>query len=213
MDEQLRNQLIEIAKDKISDSDVSHDFAHALRVLSNAERIAKKEGGDLDIIVPAALFHDVVVYPKNEPDQHRSQDESAKLADEILNEFADFPKDKIEKVKLCILECSFSKGIVPKLLESKIVQDADRLEAIGAISIMRTFSSTGQMKRPFYNSEDPFCEKREPDATRFGLDLFYERLLVVVDIMQTKAAKSIAKRRHDFLLDFLEELKLELDGK
>lgn len=213
MDIELKNRLIKIAKEKISDSDVSHDFEHALRVLSNAERIAKKEKNDFDIIVPAALFHDLITYPKNHPDRHKSQEESAEAAEKILAAFDEFPKDKIKKVKACILECSFSKGIIPDSLESKILQDSDGLEATGAISIMRTYSSTGQMKRPFYNSSDPFCENREPDASNFALDLFYERLLKVAERMHTDTAKKIAKRRTEFLLDFLKEFKLELEGK
>ncbi len=213
MNTELKNQLIKIAKEKIPDTDVSHDFKHALRVLLNAERIAKEENGDFDIIVPAALFHDLVVYPKNHPDKHKSQEESAEAAERILNTFGNFPKEKIERVKTCILECSFSKGIIPDLLESKILQDADGLEATGAISIMRTYSSTGQMKRPFYNSEDPFCKNREPNASKFALDLFYERLLKVAERMHTETAKKIAKRRTDFLNDFLKEFKLELEGK
>ena len=69
------------------------------------------------------------------------------------------------------------------------------------------------MKRPFYNSEDPFCENREPNASKFALDLFYERLLKVAERMHTKTAKKIAERRTDFLIDFLKEFKLELEGK
>lgn len=213
MDNELRGKLIRIAREKISDADVSHDFEHASRVLANSERIAKEEGADFDIIVPAALFHDLVVYPKNHPNKHKSQEESVKLAYKILNGLSAFPKEKIGKVQTCIMECSFSKGIVPELLESKILQDADGLEATGAISIMRTYSSTGQMKRPFYNSSDPFCRNREPVALHFALDLFYDRLLKVADKMHTRSAKRIAKRRTEFLNQFLEELKLELDGK
>ena len=213
MNRKLRDRLIEIAKKKIPNTDVSHDFEHALRVLTNAERIAKTEKWDLDIIIPSALFHDVVVYQKNHPDSHRSQEESAIVAENILNWFDEFPKKKIEKIKTCILECSFSKGIIPKTLEWKILQDADGLEATGAISIMRTYSWTWQMKNPFYNSEDPFCKNHIPNPLRFGLDLFYQRLLKVTDRMHTKTAKKIAKRRTDFLIKFLKEFKLELEGK
>jgi len=213
MDEQLRNQLIEIAQEKIAPTDVSHDFEHALRVLSNAEMIAQKEGGDLDIIVPAALFHDLIVYPKNHPLRYKSQEESAEETEKILERLSHFPKNKIEKVKTCILQCSFSKGIIPDLLEAKILQDADGLEATGAIAIMRTFAYTGLMKRPFYNSKDPFCKNRKPNATEFALDLFYERLLKIADRMHTPTARKIARRRTAFLLSFLEEFKLELEGK
>ncbi len=182
-------------------------------MLSNAKRITKEENGDFDIITPAALFHDLAVYPKNHPDKHKSQKESTKAMEKILNTFGNFPKDKIKKVKTCILECSFNKGIVPDLLESKIPQDADGLKATGTISIMRTYSSTGQMKRPFYNPEDPFCENREQNASKFALDLFYERLLKVAERMHTKTAKKIVKRRTDFLIDFLKGFKLELEEK
>jgi len=85
MNRNLREQLIKIAKEKIPNTDVSHDFEHALRVLTNAERIGKTEKGDLDIIIPAALFHDVVVYQKNHPDSQRSQEESAIVTENILN--------------------------------------------------------------------------------------------------------------------------------
>ena len=211
--ENLKNQLLTIAEEKISGLDVSHDFDHAKRVLANAENLAKNEGGDLAIIIPAALFHDLIVYPKNHPQRHQSQAKSARQAAGILKGLADFPAEKIERVKICIIECSFSKGIIPELLESKILQDADGLEATGAISIMRTYSSTGQMGRPFYDSTDPFCEQRTPNAGMFALDLFYERLLKVADRMHTKTARLIAKRRTKFLLEFLEEFKLELQGK
>lgn len=209
----LRSELIEIARERIPGLDVSHDFEHALRVLSNAERIAQKEGGDLDVLVPAALFHDLVVYQKDHPDTHKSQAESAAAAEKILSSLNGFTKEKIGKVKAGILECSFSKGLPPSSLESKILQDADGLEATGAISVMRTYSSTGQMKRPFYHPDDPFCEKREPHAPDFALDLFFERLLKVADRMHTETAKKIAERRTAFLKEFLSELKLELDGK
>ncbi len=213
MNTSLKQSLINIAKSKISNTDVSHDFEHALRVLSNAERIAEKENGNLNILTPAALFHDLIVYPKDHPDRLLSQLKSAEAAENILRALHFSPTDDIEKIKTCIMECSFSKGIIPDLLESKILQDADGLEATGAISIMRTYSSTGQMKRPFYNTTDPFCENRKPDASQFALDLFYERLLKVSERMHTKTAREIAQRRTDFLKIFLQEFALELQWK
>jgi uncharacterized protein len=213
MKSDLKKRLIRIAKERIPKDDVSHDFEHAARVLANAERIAKDERADLDVIVPAALFHDVVVYPKNHPNKHLSQVESADMAEKILRGIKDYPKSKIEDVKTCIMECSFSKGIVQKLLESKILQDSDGLEATGAISVMRTYSSSGQMKRRFYDPEDPFCKKRKADCKDNSLDLFYERLLKVEGRMHTKMAKRMARQRTAFLRKFLAELKLELEGR
>jgi uncharacterized protein len=212
MNTALRATLINIAKNRISPSDVSHDFEHAIRVLANAEHIAKIEKADLDVIIPAALFHDLVVYPKGSPNSYKSQEDSATQAAEILIN-QKFSADKIEKIKTCILECSFSKGIIPTLLESKIIQDADLLEASGAIAIMRTFSSCGQMQRPFYNANDPFCKNRQLNDVCFGVDHFYNRLLIVGKKMHTKTARAMVKRRKRFLEDFLKELGLELAGK
>ena len=213
MNTQLRQKLINIAKEKITSEDVSHDFDHSMRVLINAEEIAKVEFADMDIIVPAALFHDVVCYPKNHPMSKYSAKESADLVENILSEIDEYPKDKIKEVMTAIKECSFSKGIKPKSLESKILQDADGLEATGAIAIMRTFSSGGQMSVPFYHPDDPFPTKRTPDGLKYAIDFFYTRLLKIKDRMHTKYAKRIAERRTLFLEDFLDEVKLELQGK
>ena len=101
----------------------------------------------------------------------------------------------------------------PTLKESMILQDADLLESTGAISIMRACSSSGQMGRPLYNLEDPFCKNQKPQKVSFGLDLFYVRLLKAKDKVHTKTAKIIAKRRTNFLRNFLKELSLELKGK
>ncbi|MCK9344648.1 MAG: phosphohydrolase, partial [Candidatus Pacebacteria bacterium] len=104
---------------------------------------------------------------------------------------------------------SFSKGITPDLIEAKGLQDADRLEATGAISIMRTFASSGQMNRPFYSPEDPFCENGHTDF-RSGIDLFYRRLLIVEKTMHTELAKKMARKRTQFLEKFLEQFREEL---
>jgi uncharacterized protein len=178
-------------------------------VLGLAEKIGIAENADFDILVPAALFHDVIVYPKNSPKSKNETDESAELAREILEGFPEYPKEKIESVSTCIRQCSYSKGIMPDLLEAKILQDADRLEATGAISIMRTFSSGGQMNRPLYPAEDPLMTKG-PVTFRSSLDLFPERLLKVESGMHTKTAMALAKRRTQFLKDFLKELESEL---
>jgi uncharacterized protein len=209
MNNPLKEKLIKIAQNRQTRDDPSHDFQHIFRVYNLAMQIGKKEKADLDILIPAALFHDTVVYMKNHPNSKNETDESADATRNILEAHKDYPQDKIEKVITCIKQCSFSKGIVPDLLESKILQDADRLEATGAISIMRTFSSGGQMNRQFYDPSDPFCKKGTVPF-RSGIDLFYKRLLVVEKGMHTKLAKQIAKRRTVFLKTFLNELKTEL---
>jgi len=209
MNTTLKNNLFSIAKEKQTKDDPSHDFQHILRVTNLAEKIGKSVNSDLDIVIPAALFHDIVVYPKNSPQSKFEAEESADMAGRILSEIKEYPQEKIVAVKTCIKQCSFSKGIIPDMLESKVLQDADRLEATGAISIMRTFASSGQMNRQLYTPEDPFCENGNVDF-RSGTDLFYKRLLVVEKTMYTELAKKIARRRTLFLEDFLRELKEEL---
>lgn len=206
----LRNQLVALAHEHQTKTDPSHDVNHVLRVMNIAEKIAESVGADLDVVLAAACFHDVVVYLKNSPQSANETNESAELAGELLKKVDGYPIEKIENVQMAIHECSFRKGVMPDLLESKVLQDADRLEATGAISIMRTFSSGGQMNRPFYRVEDPFCEIGIPESGGGGMDLFYRRLLIVESRMHTDMAKQIAKRRTEFLRGFIDELKIEL---
>ena len=210
MSKTLKKELIGIAKKEMSKNDPSHDINHALRVLSISEKIAKKEKADLDIVIPSAIFHDVISYPKNHHKRLDSSKKSANIAKKILRDIKYFPRDKIEKVYESIKLCSFTKGITPNSLEAKILQDADSLEAVGAISIMRTFSSAGIMGRSFYDITDPFCKKRKPDDSKYALDLFFTRLLVVQGRLHTKTAKIMAKKRVLFLKDFLKALRFEL---
>ena len=210
MNKLLKEQLIGIAKDKMPKDDPSHDINHALRVLAISEKIATAENADFDIIVPSALFHDVISYPKNHHKRLHSSKESAEFAKRILKNIESFPKNKIGQVYESINLCSFTKGLKPDFLEGKILQDADSLEATGAVSIMRTFSSAGMMNKTFYDVSDPFCKKRKPDDSKYALDLFFTRLLVVQSRLYTKTAKNIAKKRANFLKAFLNELKVEL---
>lgn len=209
MDGSTREQLETILKERL-DNDLSHDFGHACRVAGLAERIAKDEGADLDVVIPAALFHDSIVY-KGTENYYREHEESARFARETLLAIQKYPKEKIEKVEYAISVCSYSKGIMPDTLETKVLQDADMLESTGAISIMRTFGSSMPMHmKSFYNLEDPFCEKREPDPMKYSLDLFYQRLMKVSTRMHTSSARKMAEHRDRFLYAFIEELKEEL---
>lgn len=208
MGKDIERQLLKIAKKYQTKTDPSHDFNHVLRVLNLAKLIGRQEKADLDILVPAAIFHDIIVYRKDDPKSKCETDESAKFAEYILKNIKLYPQHKIKSVAECIKQCSFSKGIKATTLESKILQDADRLEATGAISIMRTFSSGGQMNRHFYNPENPFGKNNTTKET--NLDLFFNRLLVVEKQMHTSIAKNIAEKRTYFVNHFLEQLEMEL---
>lgn len=207
---QYRETLLHVAEQMYSSDDPSHDFNHILRVLKNIEMLSNAEGGDLDILIPAALFHDVVNYPKHDPRASLATDESAAKVTEILNRVEGYPKEKIEKVSYAVSICSFSKNIKPETLEAALLQDADMLESTGAISIMRVFASSGNVKRRFFDPIDPFAENRQLDNQKNGLDLFKMRLYKIPERMNTKLGKKLALERMRILDDFMSALKSEI---
>ena len=205
----ILKELKPIARNRQTKDDPSHDFSHIERVLNMAIKIGKSVGADLDVVIAAALFHDTVVYKKDSPQSRNETEESAQVTGDILEKSKYFPKDKIEAVKTCIRECSFSKGLAASSLESEVLQDADLLESVGAISIIRTFSSGGHMNRAFYDEKHPLDGKYEKDS-RSGVGLFYRRLLVADKRLHSKFAKKIAVHRKAFLKKFLSQLQTEL---
>ena len=209
MEERLRSKLILIAKEAYKNHDKSHDFLHIVRVLHTAEKLAKMYGADLDVVRAAAIFHDVVMYPKNHPKSRFAAQESAEKAEEILLNIEEFPKDKIPRVKEAIATHSAGSKNPPKSLEAKIIYDADKLEATGAVAVMRVFASSQHIGRAFYDEKDPFAEHREMDENAYALD-YLQKLLKVNETLHTEEAREIADRRRKFLIHFLEELRAEL---
>ena len=193
---------------KIS-NDSAHDFDHIMRVYKNAEKLAKKERANTKLILSAALLHDIVNYPKSDKRSKNSSMQSAVQARKILSKY-DFSTSEIKIITDAIRDHSFSKNKIPKTLEGKILQDADRLDAIGAIGIARAFAVSGAENRPFYNDVDPFCSKRRPDDQKWAVDHFYRKLLKLEKLMNTKSAKIEAKKRTKILKNFLFELKQEI---
>src|SRR5262249_55290489 len=176
----------------------------------NAKRIGKSEKVEMEVLLAAALMHDLVVYPKGSAKRSKSSDDSADMAEEILRRLG-CPEDKIERISYCIRTHSYSKKIVPTTLEGRILQDGDRLDALGAIGVARTFSVGGTEARSFYNTKDPFCEsKRAPDERLWTLDHYKTKLLNLKDSMHTNTAKKMAVKRTRFMLDFLGELRQEI---
>lgn len=206
----MLEELKQEAEKRLESRDPGHDFQHIMRVYRNAEMIGKEEGADLEILLAAALLHDLVVYPKGSSKRSKSSDDSADLAEKILKKLG-WPKDRIDRVSYCIRTHSYSKRIVPSSLEGKVLQDADRLDALGAVGIARTFSVGGTENRKFYNPADPFCnEKREPQDRIWTMDHFQAKLLKLHKTMHTRAAKKIAKKRIRFMKAFLKQMAKEI---
>lgn len=167
---------------------MSHDEDHVRRVMKLAVYIAKRESADIEIVRKAAELHDIA------RDKPNHAVESANLAREILKKEG-YNDDFIEKVVHCIESHSFSSGVKPKTLEAKVLSDADKLDAIGAIGIARAFIFSCERKRSIEDT----------------LRHFEEKLLRLKDCLYTRTAKEIAKERHEFLVRFYEQIKNELE--
>lgn len=211
---EIRSTVLDKLKKRVKETlegrDPAHDFQHIMRVYRNAELIGKKEGADMDVLLPAVLLHDLVVYPKGSAKTSKSADDSADLAEKWLRGYG-YPQDKIDRISYCIRTHSYSKRLIPSTLEGRILQDADRLDALGAIGIARTFSVGGLEKRSFYNPADPFWKsKRELNDREWTLDHFQKKLLRLKKSMHTKTAREIAKERSKFMESFIRQMKKEI---
>jgi uncharacterized protein len=194
---------------EIMDNDSAHDFEHVLRVYKNAQKICKKEKANEKLILSAALLHDIVSYRKSDKRSKLSSIESAKKSKQILKKY-DFASDEIAIICDAIKDHSFSQNKTPSTIEGKILQDADRLDALGAIGIARVFATGGSLKRPFYNIDDPFCKTRIPDDKIWTVDHFFQKLLKLESMMNTKSGKIEAKKRTKVLTEFLNQLQQEI---
>ncbi len=199
--------------------DGTHDFLHTLRVFHLCEKISKEENADMEILLASALLHDI---GHVQPGDHAEN--SGKIAPGILNKL-NFSDEKIKKIIYAISVHRYSKGKIPGTIEAKILQDADRIDALGAVGIMRTFaylqnsknfeitrtSGSHYCKRKLYNACDPFYEtNRELNDKEYALDHFYRKLLKLPGLMHTKTGKEIAKTRKKFMIKFIDELKKEI---
>jgi len=189
--------------------DGAHDLSHALRVARNAQSLAEEEGAEPDICVAAALMHDLVYRPKNHPDSPRTAALGAEMALAWCREIPGLAA-KGEAIAAAIATHSFSGGAQPAGLEGAVLQDADRLEAIGAIGLARCFATGGAMGAGMWHRSDPWGRHRDLDDKSYSLDHFELKLLKLAGRMNTAAGRRQAESRHRVLLDFLAALKAEL---
>src|SRR5918998_5380411 len=206
MHDKIKNKV----KRMLEERDPAHDFHHIMRVYKNAKLIGRREGSNMEILLPAVLLHDLVVYPKGSAKSSKSSDESADLAENILQSYG-YPQDQINQICYCIRAHSYSKRLVPASLEARILQDADRLDALGAVGIARTFSVGGSENRTFYNPNDPFCRlNRNLDDKQWTLDHFRTKLLKLEETMHTETARKIARERTRFMILFMRQMQKEI---
>lgn len=191
-------------------NDGSHDRSHLLRVWSNAIAIADREPAcDLDVLAAAVILHDCVAVEKNSPQRAQASRLSAVRARAILTDLG-WDVLRIEHVAHAIEAHSFSASITPRTAEARIVQDADRLDAIGAIGIARCFYVAGRMGSSLYDPDDPTATNRKLDDRRFALDHFDAKLFKLGGNFQTETGGALAEARTRTMRDFVQTLLIEI---
>lgn len=203
-------KCIALVKEIYDEMDASHDFQHIERVYQNAQTILETEPtANADIVKLAVLLHDVsdTKYAQNKANEER-----------ILNELA-LSYEEQKHIQEIIAAVSFNGGneLEAKTIEAKIVRDADRLDAIGAVGIARTFAYGGAKGRKLYDLEEEARETMTVEEYRAkstaSVTHFYEKLLLLKDLMVTDKGKEMAEGRHAFMTAFLEQLKNEINGR
>lgn len=220
-------EIEDYVKTALANNDASHDWDHINRVRNLAIRLCELEGGNVELVTIAALLHDV----EDSKYQKGGLAFQGKTISILVHDFLKerFDKDKVAKILAIIKAVSFKTEIKGNSMddaislgveiEAKIVQDADRLDAMGAIGIARAFNYAGRIGRPIYSpSIDKYKtvtlvdyrsytdKTAEEDST---VNHFYEKLFHLKDLMKTKTGRKIAKQRHDFMVDFVQRIKNE----
>lgn len=189
--------------------DGSHDISHLLRVWKNVCAIRDHEGGDQEILLAATLLHDCVSVEKGSPFRSSASRLAAARAIDLLTEMGWDPT-RIAAVAHAIEAHSFSAAIPPASLEARILQDADRLDALGMMGVARVFYVSGRMGSAIYDPQDPHAAERPYDDKRFAVDHFHTKLLHLADGFQTLTGSQMAQIRHARLKRFLDELMEEI---
>ncbi|EMV9402871.1 TPA: phosphohydrolase [Klebsiella michiganensis] len=194
--------------------DAAHDISHFRRVWATAQQLAEETAADRLVILTACYFHDIVSLAKNHPERSRSSAMAAEKTLAILQSaFPDFPPERYAAVLHAIESHSFSAAVAPQSEEAKIVQDADRLEALGAIGLARVFAVSGALNNSLFDARDPFADRRELDDKTYALDHFQCKLLRLPKTMQTEKGRAMAVHNARFLVQFMAKLSAELRGE
>ncbi len=210
----LSHIYVEVERRFAGIDDLAHGWEHVKRVYSLALYIAEREGADRFITGLAALMHDLGRTVQEEHTTMHHADRSVMLATELLNAYR-VPAGIQEAILHAIIAHSFSRNVEPRTLEARVVRDADRLDSLGAIGILRwaitgTLGRTAQTRS--YHPTDPFAEQRPPDDSHYMLDHFFTKLLKLSDTMATETGRVLAKQRTAFMRRYLDELRNELNN-
>jgi len=204
LQEQCRAYLCDIAP-----ADAAHDIDHIMRVVKNVIYLTDIEDSNSLVTLPSAWLHDCVAVAKDSPLRAQGSNMAAEAAIKFLAGTA-YPEELLPEVFHAIEAHSYTANIPTRTLEAAVVQDADRLDSLGAIGIARCLLVGGRLNRPLCNNEDPFCEEREPDDGQYTIDHFYAKLLKLPETMKTDAGRREAQRRADIMQRYLDDLRKEI---
>jgi uncharacterized protein len=206
--DQLAAQLLDNLTD---DEDGAHDLSHIVRVWRNAKGIHREEGGDLEVLAAAVLLHDCVQVAKDSPLRSKASLLAANEARVRLAALGWEPL-RIDTVASAIESHSFTAGVPPTSIEGCILQDADRLDAIGFGGIARCFYTAGRLGSRLYDLADPEGKTRTLDDGRNALDHFPKKLLTLEGSFKTRTGQELAKERHRRVLEFYRGMLAEVQG-
>jgi uncharacterized protein len=195
-----------------ANSDGAHDASHLERVWRNAQALLDSHlDADPLVVMAACYLHDLVNLPKNDPDRSQASRRSAQLARHQLS-WMGFPEQKLDAVAHAIEAHSFSAAIPAETIEARIVQDADRLDALGAIGLARLFYIAGSMESALAHPSDPLAREREFDDRTYALDHIVVKLAKLPNMMQTQAGAALGRERLARLMEFREAFATEWTG-
>ncbi len=192
----VREELINTCSD-----DASHDIGHLQRVSALARQFAKAESGNELVVYAAGMLHDIVNLPKNHPEAYKSSLLASIRAKELLTKW-NFPENLIANICHAVHAHSFSANIETETIEAKCLQDADRMEALGAFGLIRTFYVSGKLGTQLMDEKDPIGLSRKLDDKTFALDHFAQKLFTLESTMKTKGGAKTARALSSFLEEF-----------
>lgn len=207
--DEWQHRIVPWVTEQMQSADAGHGIDHVRRVVANAKRIGQAEQANVNIYLPAAWLHDCVFVPKNSPQRRMASALAAQSAERFLVEIG-YPANWISPISHCILSHSFSANVACESIDAQVVQDSDRLEAVGAIGLARCLMTGGAMRQRLYHPSEPFPVNRLPADEEQSVDHFFVKLLGLQKTMQTHSGREEAGRRRAFLLDFLRQLADEI---